>query len=154
MKKGEMLSKMLVLATLNHDGAYDRGGNPYILHPLKVMHLLKSNDEELNCIALGHDLIEDTKVTYADLINCGMSIRVADGIAKLSKVEGESYDDYKLKVMSNVDAMRTKLKDLRTNSDIRRLNRDVTEKDILRIEKYMKFYREIEARLIALGIPF
>lgn len=146
-----MLSKMLVLATSMHDDQYDRGGKPYILHPLKVMHYLKSYDEELNCIALGHDLIEDTDITHEMLIERGMSIRVADGIAKLSKVAGEDYDSYKAKVMSSVDAMRVKMMDLRTNSDIRRLNGRVTEKDIARTVKYMNFYNEIEARLRALG---
>jgi (p)ppGpp synthase/HD superfamily hydrolase len=58
--KGEQLSRMLVLATNRHDGQFDKGGNPYILHPLKVMHYLKTDDEELMCIALGHDLVEDT----------------------------------------------------------------------------------------------
>ncbi len=151
MKSGELLSKMLVLATTKHDGTYDRGGKPYILHPLKVMHYLKSSDEELNCIALGHDLIEDTDVTYDSLIAMGMTIRIADGITKLSKVPGEDYDSYKAKVMSSVDAMRVKMMDLRTNSDIRRLNGCVTEKDIARTVKYMSFYNEIEARLKRLG---
>lgn len=67
MKKGEMLGTMLVIATNAHAGQFDRGGAPYILHPLKVMHYLKSDDEELMCMALGHDVIEDTPVTYKDL---------------------------------------------------------------------------------------
>ena len=50
MRKGEMLNKMLVLATNRHAGQYDKGGNPYILHPLKVMYYLKTTDEELQCI--------------------------------------------------------------------------------------------------------
>jgi (p)ppGpp synthase/HD superfamily hydrolase len=60
MKKGELLGKVLVLATNAHAGQFDRGGKPYILHPLKVMHYLKTDDEELQCIALLHDVIEDT----------------------------------------------------------------------------------------------
>lgn len=41
MKKGEMLGTMLVLATTGHAGQFDKGGSPYILHSLKVMHYLK-----------------------------------------------------------------------------------------------------------------
>ena len=41
-----MLNKAILLATTYHAGQYDRGGNPYILHPLKVMHYLKTEDEE------------------------------------------------------------------------------------------------------------
>jgi len=74
--KGQLLNKMLVLATNSHADQYDKGGNPYILHPLKVMHYLKTDDVELQCIALGHDIIEDTKVTYADLRDQGFTARI------------------------------------------------------------------------------
>ena len=67
MKKGHMLATMLVIVTNAHDGQFDKGGAPYILHPLKVMHYLKSDDEELMCMALGHDVIEDTHWTFEDL---------------------------------------------------------------------------------------
>lgn len=146
MKKGELLDKMLVIATNAHAGQFDRGGNPYILHPLKVMHYLKSDDEELLCIALGHDVIEDTKVTYAELQAAGMTDRVIKGIADLTKLPGRTYDDYKEQVFRNPDAMRVKQADLRHNTDIRRL-KGVSDKDIERIAKYHKFYVEIGIRL-------
>jgi (p)ppGpp synthase/HD superfamily hydrolase len=146
MKKGELLGKMLVIATNAHSGQYDRGGNPYILHPLKVMHYLKSEDEELQCIALGHDVIEDTDVSYQQLVAEGFTERIIQGIRTLTKLPGETYDEYKVRVMENVDAMKVKLADLRHNSDIRRL-KGVTEKDLARIEKYHRFYLEIASKL-------
>lgn len=146
MKKGEMLGKMLLIATAAHNGQYDRGGRPYILHPLKVMHYLKADDEELQCIALGHDVIEDTKVTYADLRESGMSPRVVLGIAALTKMPGETLDEYKERVFDNRDAMMVKLQDLRHNTDIRRL-KGVTAKDLERVAKYHQFYLEIQERL-------
>jgi guanosine-3',5'-bis(diphosphate) 3'-pyrophosphohydrolase len=144
--KGELLNKMLVLVTNAHAGQYDKGGKPYILHPLKVMHYLKSEDEELQCIALGHDVIEDTKVTYSQLRELGITERVIEGIRSLTKVPGETYDEYKERVFANVDAMRVKMADLRHNTDIRRL-KGVTEKDIARVAKYHMFYLEIQAKL-------
>lgn len=149
MKKGELLSKMLHIATNAHHGQFDKGGNPYILHPLKVMHYLKSEDEELMAIALGHDVIEDTKVTYQDLVAAGITQRIIDGIAALTKQPGQTYDEYKLRVFSNADAMRVKLADLRHNADIRRL-KGVTDKDLERMAKYQRFYLEIQDRLAAL----
>lgn len=146
MKKGEMLDKMLVIATNAHHGQFDKGGRPYILHPLRVMSYLKEDDEELQCIALGHDVIEDTSVTYKDLQEAGMSDRVINGIRSLTKQPGQTYDEYKEGVFANVDAMRVKLCDLRHNTDIRRL-KGVTEKDIERLAKYNRFYLEIQARL-------
>lgn len=146
MKRGEMLAKMLVLATNAHSGQFDRGGSPYILHPLKVMHYLKTDDEELQCIALGHDVIEDTSTTYQDLRDAGMSDRVIEGIRALTKVPGQTYEEYKEGVFANEDAMRVKVCDLRHNTDIRRL-KGVTEKDIERMAKYQKFYIELVQRL-------
>ena len=139
-----------------HAGQFDRGGNPYILHPLKVMHYLKTDDElrrlddeELMCIALGHDVIEDTSTTYADLRTAGMSERVIEGIRALTKQPGQTYDEYKAGVFSNRDAMLVKCADLRHNTDIRRL-KGVSEKDIARMAKYHQFYMEIKARLVEL----
>ena len=146
MEKGNLLNKMIVLATNAHAGQYDKGGNPYILHPFKVMHYLKSDDEELQCIALGHDIIEDTDVTYLQLVEGGFTERIIQGIRDLTKLPGETYNDYKLRVMSNEDAMKVKMADLRHNTDIRRL-KGVTEKDLVRIEKYHRFYLEIAAKL-------
>jgi len=141
-----MLDKMLVIAINAHAGQFDRGGNPYILHPLKVMHYLKTDDEELMCIALGHDVVEDTKVTYRDLRDAGISERVIAGIRALTKLPGQTYDEYKEGVFANVDAMRVKMADLRHNTDIRRL-KGISEKDIERMVKYQKFYLELQARL-------
>ncbi len=138
------LNKMLVLVTTEFDGIYDKGGVPYVLHCLKVMHYLKSDDEELQQIALGHDLIEDRKhVTYALLREMGFSERVIAGICAMTKVPGETNDEYMTRIKANPDAIRVKLADLRHNSDIRRL-KGVTEKDIKRIEKYHKMYLELK----------
>lgn len=143
MKKGEMLNRMLVLATSRHAGQFDRGGNPYILHPLKVMYYLKTDDEELQCIALAHDLVEDTGTTYAELREIGFTDRIIDGIAALTKVPGETYDEYKVRVKANPDAVRVKMCDLRHNTDVRRL-KGVTEKDLARMEKYHRFFMELK----------
>ncbi len=139
MKKGEMLSKMLLLATAKHDGQFDKGGNPYILHPLRVMYQLKTDDEELNCIALGHDLVEDTDVTYSSLRELGFTERVLEGIRGMTKVPGEDYDEAMKRITSNKDSILVKLQDLRHNSDIRRL-KGVTDKDVKRIAKYHQMY--------------
>jgi (p)ppGpp synthase/HD superfamily hydrolase len=146
MRKGEMLDKMLVLVTNAHAGQFDKGGHPYILHPLKVMHYLKSDDEELQCIALGHDVIEDTRVTYKDLRDAGMSDRVIEAIRALTKQPGQTFEEYKDVVFGNRDAMMVKLADLRHNTDIRRL-KGVGEKDIARMARYHQFHVEIKTRL-------
>ncbi len=146
MKKGELLGKVLVLATNAHAGQFDRGGKPYILHPLKVMHYLKTDDEELQCIALLHDVVEDTDTSWKDLEALGCTERVLNAVRALTKLPGQTYDEYKEVVFANEDAMRVKLCDLRHNTDIRRL-KGVTQKDIDRIAKYNRFFLEIQAKL-------
>lgn len=141
--KNTMLNTMIAIAAVAHAGQFDKAGRPYILHPLKVMHYLKTNDEELECIGVGHDLFEDTNVTEDFLRSNGISERVITAIKCLTKVEGETYEQYKEKVKSNVDAIVVKMQDLRHNSDIRRLH-GITEKDIKRTAKYHALYEELK----------
>lgn len=143
MKRGEMLNNMLVLIATEFSGKFDRGGVPYALHCLKVMHYCKTDDEELQCIALGHDLIEDTDVTYSQLRSMGFTERVIQGICAMTKVPGETNDEYMVRIKANNDAIRVKLCDLRHNSDIRRL-KGITAKDVARIEKYHKMYMDLK----------
>ena len=146
MKKGEMLDKAIHLATNAHHGQFDKGGKPYILHPLRVMSFLKTDDEELQCIALLHDVVEDTDVTYSDLGAAGMSLRVIEGVQALTKQKGFDYETYKQQVLKNRDAMQVKMADLRHNTDIRRL-KGVSEKDIKRMAKYHEFYIQLKIAL-------
>lgn len=144
MKKGELLSVAISLAVEAHECQFDKGGMPYILHALKVMHYVKSEDEELLAIAVLHDTFEDNKkMTVEYFMQKGVTARVIHGILALTKMPGESYETYKAKVKANPDAIKVKKADLRHNSDIRRL-KGVTEKDIARAAKYHAFYLELE----------
>lgn len=142
----DQLENMIVLAATRHSGQRDKGGLPYVLHPLKVSHYLKTTDLELMVIAIGHDLVEDTETTYAELLELGFSPRVVNGIRCLTKVKGETYEEYKKKVKSNRDSILVKMCDLRHNTDIRRL-KGVTQKDLERVQKYHEFYLELCADL-------
>jgi GTP diphosphokinase / guanosine-3',5'-bis(diphosphate) 3'-diphosphatase len=139
--KGQMLSNMLMFATYKHCGQIDKGGEPYILHPLAVMHLLYTDDEELQCIALGHDLVEDCEVTWQQLRNIGMTQRVLNGIDSLTKIPGERYAMYKLRVKANSDAVRVKLCDLQHNMDPSR--KYVIPRSLHK--RYAEFSRELQA---------
>jgi (p)ppGpp synthase/HD superfamily hydrolase len=143
MKKGELLNIAISLAVEAHANQFDKGGNPYILHCLKVMHYVKSEDEEVLAIAVLHDSFEDNKnMTIEYFVERGITARVIEGVLALTKMPGESYITYKNKVKANKDAVLVKMADLRHNSDIRRL-KGVTEKDVARIAKYMQFYSEL-----------
>lgn len=138
----QRLSNMIHLAVNKHAGQFDKGGKPYILHCLKVMHYVKSEDVEVLCAAVGHDLLEDTDTTIDNLVDIGMTQATIDAIVALTKQRGQSYEQYKAAVKANAIARIVKMADLRHNSDLRRL-KGVTEKDVARVAKYMQFYQEL-----------
>ena len=119
----------------------DKGGRPYILHCLAVMYSLNSLDDELNCIAVMHDLIEDSNgvYTYQKLKDLGFSQRVIVGIDGVTKRQGESYDDFIERSSGNFDSLRVKKADLQHNSLIQRL-KGISDKDKARMMKYHESY--------------
>lgn len=141
-----MLHNMIVLATQRHAGQFDKSGAPYILHPLKVMDLTESDDEEIQCMAVGHDLIEDTETSFAELRAMGFTERIIKGIDALTKHRGQDYEEYVAKLKGNPDAMIVKIADLRHNTDLTRL-KGVTEKDQARMVRYHKLYLDLAATL-------
>jgi (p)ppGpp synthase/HD superfamily hydrolase len=143
-----VLARAIAIAAQAHVDQFDRAGRAYILHPLKVAHYLRTDDAELMAIAVLHDVVEDTRVTYSELAQAGMSERVIAGVRALTKLPGQTAEEYLEQVKSHPDAVLVKLADLRHNSDIRRL-KGLTEKDFLRAQKYMKMYDELKASLTA-----
>lgn len=147
MNNQKQLALAIKIASNAHHGQFDRGGNPYVLHPLHLMNqLLWSTD--LATIAVLHDVVEDTDVTFEYLKDKGFSKRVLDALKLLTHADGESYDEYITKMLNNLDAVLVKRKDLEHNSDITRLkNKVLTEKDLARTAKYHKaFLRLTEAK--------
>jgi len=142
----QMLNSALAFAAMKHDGQFDKSGQPYLLHVLEVYYNMNSDDEELNCAAILHDVIEDTDATYIDLRDIGMSERVINIVRLLTKVPGQTYDEYVAGVLSDVDAMMVKQADLTHNMDLKRL-KGVSERDLARMNRYIVFYHKIEKEL-------
>lgn len=137
INKQAQLARAIQIATNVHHGQFDKGGNPYILHPLHLMQQLLF-DVQLATIAVLHDVIEDSdgKVTIEGLHQEGFSNRVCAAVELLTHREGDDYlDDYVKRISTSYDAIRVKRKDLEHNSNITRL-KGVTEKDLNRMKKY------------------
>ena len=145
-KPGDALSEMLKLAITRHHGQFDKAEKPYFLHLLRVMHNLNTDDEELQCIGIGHDLIEDTDTSYFELGVMGFSSRVIDGIRRMTKLPGQTPEEYLDIILQSIDACKVKQADLKDNSDITRL-KGITDKDFARIKKYHWMYMTIKAKL-------
>lgn len=139
-----MLGKAIALVAQSFENVKDKGGQPYILHCLRVMNNLHTEDEELKCIAVLHDYIEDI---FADnpekglllLSKTGFSRRVVQALNLLTHRKDTPYDDYIKAISFNEDATKVKLADLKDNSDITRL-KGLTKKDFDRMEKYHRSY--------------
>ena len=142
----KVLATAMMISATGHVNQFDRGGKPYFLHCQKVAFYLKSDDYELMSIAYLHDIIEDTDMTYTRLRELGMTERVIEGVRCMTKVPGETNEEYLHRLESNIDAVRVKLADLRHNSDIRRL-KGVTEKDIARMTKYHQMSMRLTLKL-------
>lgn len=141
-----ILAIAIKFASEKHVEQTDKGGKAYIIHPIRMMMRLRTNDDELMAIAVLHDVVEDCKVTFDDLKSIGMTDRVVDGVRALTKQSGETYEQFIERLSSNRDAMIVKREDLRDNSDITRL-KGISDKDIARIEKYMNAFKLIDGLL-------
>ena len=136
--KTNPLDRAISIAASSFEGKFDRGGAPYILHCLHVMHKVR-HDPILMIIAVLHDLVEDTKWTFDDLCAEGFSDRVIAALDCLTHRGGECYDDYITRISLNPDAIVVKLADLKHNSDITRM-KGLRTKDFERLEKYSRAY--------------
>lgn len=132
------LERALQIAVKAHAGAKDKGGMPYAFHPIRVMMRCKSDDARI--VALLHDVVEDTEVTFDDLKAEGFSERVLAALKLVTHLPEESYEDYVRKIKADPLAVEVKLADLEDNSDIRRLL-CLDQKAFARFNKYLRAYR-------------
>ncbi len=134
------------LALDKHHGQVDKAGEPYILHPLRVMAQMQTNDEQI--VAVLHDVVEDSDVTLDDLRKLGYSDEIVTAINHLSRRDGESYDDFIQRIKPNPLAVRVKLGDLRDNMDLRR-NATLDQKALERFQRYRKAWFELTSEYIS-----
>ena len=136
-----MLEKAGKIAEKAHEGQMDKGGHPYILHPLRVMKSCKTEMEKIT--ALLHDVLEDSDHTLEDLRREGVAEEILEALVCLTPLEGEDYMAYIERICQNPLAARVKYADLQDNMDISRIPQP-TEKDFARLEKYKKAKVHIE----------
>ena len=144
MSSKPTLQDAIALATKYHEGQIDKAGKPYISHSLRVMEKMMLEDEKI--VAILHDIVEDTTITLQDLRDRGYSDYIVNSIDCLSKRDGESYDKFVERTMTDTMASYVKLADLEDNMDLSRL-KTVTEKDKTRIKKYKKVHARITKHL-------
>lgn len=129
------LTKAISIATSAHESQVDKGGQPYIQHPLRVMEQMTTDAARI--VAVLHDVIEDSDYSFDDLVAAGFSEEIVQAIEALTKQKGESYKNYLRRIKTNPIAIAVKLADLQDNMNLIRLP-TITEKDIERQKKYSK----------------
>ena len=132
-----------MIAVEGHCGAKDKGGQPYILHPLRVMLSLPSPDERI--VAVLHDVCEDCPGWTLERLRAeGFSSRVITALDAVTKREGEDYQAFIARAAADPIGRRVKLADLQDNSDISRIAAP-TDSDRQRIAKYHDAIKLLQA---------
>lgn len=115
----DLVSTARRIATQAHRGQVDKAGAPYIGHPERVA--AAGGDERVVAAAWLHDVVEDTDVTPDDLRAAGIPDDVVTAVVALSKVPGQSVEDYFVAVNRHQVAIAVKAADLADNTDPERL---------------------------------
>lgn len=113
------LDKAILISVQAHHGQKDRYGRPYILHPLRVMMSVKSEEERI--VAVLHDVVEDSDLTLKDLKKEGFSDEIVRAVDCLTKREGEPYEAHVERARQNSLALAVKIADLEDNMDPQRV---------------------------------
>lgn len=135
------IESAISVALQAHKGQLDKGGHPYILHPLAVMNRVESMEEKI--VAVLHDVIEDSEVTLEELRGLGFSEEILTAIQLLTRSTEDSYEEFIEKTTTNRTARNVKIADIKENMNISRIM-NPTEEDYSRLEKYRKALERLE----------
>ena len=143
------LEKAIKIAVEAHTGQVDKGGNPYILHPLRVM--LSLNSEEERIVGVLHDVVEDCEGwTWERMGEEGCSDEIIEALKSVSKTPEEEkqfkkmddpnekldhYLEFIKRAKFNKIGRNVKAADIKDNLDISRID-DITASDIDRLNRY------------------
>lgn len=124
----KLTNHAMKIAYRAHHGQVDKGGIPYIFHPFHLAEQM--TDEYTTCVALLHDVVEDTDVTLEELAAV-FPQEVIDAVALMTHKEGVPYLEYVAAIRENPIAQAVKLADIAHNSDESRLDDPQANADAL-----------------------
>ena len=101
-----------------HKNQYDISGVPYIFHPMIVASSMQ--DEITTCVALLHDVAEDTEISLEQLAE-EFPESIMEPLRLLTHKEGTDYFEYIKKIKINKNALKVKLSDIKHNMDESRI---------------------------------
>jgi (p)ppGpp synthase/HD superfamily hydrolase len=129
------LERAIAIAAEAHTGQKNKDGDPYILHPVRVM--MRVDGLPAKMAGILHDVVEDSAWTIDQLRSEGFSEEVLAAVDCLTHRKDEDYFDYVARAGANPLARKVKLADLEDNMNVMRLA-EVRDRDLERVRKYHK----------------
>jgi (p)ppGpp synthase/HD superfamily hydrolase len=149
-----LLQRAIDLAVKAHREGEDPPGEPYIVHPMRVLLAVSQlddaqQDERLRCVAILHDTIERGGVTAKELKAAGMPKDVIEAVKLLTHEASVTYADYVVRLKPNRLARAVKLADLMDNADLRRVTfrAGKAKKDEPRVVRYAASYKFLTGQM-------
>lgn len=139
------LERAIEIAARAHAGQVDKAGQPYVLHPLRIMMAVNGLHERMAAVL--HDVVEDTDVTLDDLRAEGFPPEVLEAVRVLTKGEGEGRVEAAKRAAAHPVARAVKLADVADNMDLGRIAKP-TERDFARLREY----EQVRAVLLSQGV--
>jgi len=115
---GNGVDLAIQIASEAHSGQVDKSGDPYILHPLRVMLMQKK--EHRRIIAVLHDVVEDTEVTFDELSN-HFGDDIITSLMAITRGNKESWEDFIGRCKADEDALYIKISDIADNMSAERM---------------------------------
>lgn len=131
------LQRAIEIAVAAHAKQTDKQGQPYVTHPLRLMNAVETDAARI--VAVLHDVVEDTDVTFDSLAAAGFDNVVLAALKLLTHDKSVPYANYVTAIKSNATATSVKLADLRDNTRLDRmlLRPAKADDDFRRIHRYL-----------------
>jgi (p)ppGpp synthase/HD superfamily hydrolase len=141
------LERAIRIAVEAHAGQTDKAGRPYILHPLRVMMSLETDDERI--VGVLHDVVEDCPDWSVERLQSeGFDQSIIEAIKAVTKRSGgETYEEFVDRAARDTIGRRVKRADLLDNLDASRMA-SVTQRDAERLDRYVRALARLDGRAL------
>ncbi|MBK7497914.1 MAG: HD domain-containing protein [Ignavibacteriales bacterium] len=136
-----LLERAIEIAVTAHKDQVDKASKPYILHPLRLMFKMQTENEMIAAVL--HDVVEDMDWTIEKLVVEGFDEEVITAVKLLTHNKKVLYKKYIEAIKTNKIALKVKLADLEDNMDIKRIAHPKF-RDYARLAEYLKYYNELK----------
>jgi (p)ppGpp synthase/HD superfamily hydrolase len=143
------LQRAIELAVRAHKDQEDPPGEPYIIHPMRVMLSLPEDDHPRRMVGILHDAVERGSLTLKRLRQERFAKEVIRGVELMTRTKDVSYADYVVRLKKHRLARAVKIADLMDNSNPRyvEFRANKAKKDKKRVVRYALSYEFLTDRI-------